>query len=154
VRVYGEEELSTTFRVASDGSIDYPLLGTIKVSGMTPSHVVNTFESMLRDGKYLKNPQVSIFVKEYNSKKISVFGQVKKPGTFPYQDGMSVVEGISIAGGQGHLKGKIIRIAHMGCVDEYDILTGISCLEKVLHELGYEFTFGVGLSAAQEVFNM
>ena len=66
---------------------------------------------------------------------------------------MRDTHGISIAGGQAHLKGKIIRIAHMGCVDEYDILTGISCLEKVLHELGHKFTLGAGLSAAQEVFN-
>jgi len=61
--------------------------------------------------------------------------------------------GISVAGGQARLKGKIIRIAHMGCVDEYDILAGISCLEKVLKELGYKFALGAGLSAAQEVFN-
>ena len=75
-------------------------------------------------------------------------------------DGGAVVKmmrdahGISIAGGQAHLKGKIIRIAHMGCVDEYDILTGIACLEKVLYELGYSFTWGIGLSAAQEAFNI
>ena len=75
-------------------------------------------------------------------------------------DGGAVVKmmrddhGISIAGGQAHLKGKIIRIAHMGCVDEYDILTGIACLEKVLYELGWSFTLGAGLSAAQEVFNI
>ncbi len=62
--------------------------------------------------------------------------------------------GISVAGGQAQLKGKIIRIAHMGCVDEYDILTGISCLEKVLKELGYSFNLGAGLTAAQEVFNV
>lgn len=61
--------------------------------------------------------------------------------------------GISTAGGQAQLKGKIIRIAHMGCVDEYDILTGISCLEKVLKELGYEFEVGDGVAAAQKVFN-
>lgn len=61
--------------------------------------------------------------------------------------------GISIAGGQSQLKGKIIRIAHMGCIDEYDILTGISCLEKVLKELGYKFELGAGVSAAQKVFN-
>ncbi len=67
---------------------------------------------------------------------------------------MRDTHGISIAGGQAHLKGKIIRIAHMGCVDEYDILTGIACLEKVLHELGYRFTLGAGLSAAQEAFNI
>ena len=41
----------------------------------------------------------------------------------------------------------------MGCVDEYDILTGISCLEKVLLKLGYKFTLGAGVAAAQKVFN-
>ena len=62
--------------------------------------------------------------------------------------------GISIAGGQGdELKGKIIRIAHMGCIDEYDILTGIACLEKVLKEMGHQFPLGAGLTAAQKVLN-
>ncbi|HPN87882.1 MAG TPA: alanine--glyoxylate aminotransferase family protein [Candidatus Omnitrophota bacterium] len=62
--------------------------------------------------------------------------------------------GVSVAGGQGdELKGKVIRMAHMGCVDEYDVLTGISCLEKVLKELGYQFTLGSGVAAAQKVFN-
>ena len=61
--------------------------------------------------------------------------------------------GISMAGGQGQLKGKIVRMAHMGCLDEYDTLTGIACLEKALHEMGYKFTLGAGLSAAQNVFN-
>ena len=66
---------------------------------------------------------------------------------------MRDTHGISIAGGQDQLKGKIIRIAHMGCVDEYDLLTGLACLEKVLHGLGHKFTFGAGLSAAQKEFN-
>ncbi len=61
--------------------------------------------------------------------------------------------GISMAGGQGHLKGKIVRMAHMGCLDEYDMLTGIACLEKGLHEMGYKFELGAGLAATQDVFN-
>ena len=61
--------------------------------------------------------------------------------------------GISMAGGQGPEKGKIFRIAHMGCLDEYDILAGLSCLEKALKELGYTFTLGAGVAAAQESFN-
>lgn len=61
--------------------------------------------------------------------------------------------GISVAGGQDKLKGKVIRIAHMGCIDEYDILTGISCLEKVLHQMGHKFVLGAGVSAAQKIFN-
>ena len=99
VRVYGEKELSKTFRVDSDGSIDFPLVGKLAVLGKTPSEVSALLEQRLIDGEYLRQPQISILVKEYNSKKISVFGQVKKPGTFLFEDGMSVVEAVSKAGG-------------------------------------------------------
>ncbi|MBF0619262.1 MAG: alanine--glyoxylate aminotransferase family protein [Candidatus Omnitrophica bacterium] len=66
---------------------------------------------------------------------------------------MRDVHGITMAGGQGDLDGKIVRIAHMGAVDEYDVLTGISCLEKVLKEAGHKFELGAGLAAAQKVLN-
>jgi protein involved in polysaccharide export with SLBB domain len=99
VRVYGEEGLTGTYRVASDGTIDYPLLGTISVQGMTPTEVTRLIAEGLVAGQFLKNPNVSVFVKEYSSKKISILGQVNKPGTFQYVDGMSIVEAISIAGG-------------------------------------------------------
>ena len=61
--------------------------------------------------------------------------------------------GIAVAGGQDQLKGKTIRIAHMGCLDEYDLLSGIACLEKVLKQMGHKFELGAGLAAAQKVFN-
>jgi aspartate aminotransferase-like enzyme len=66
---------------------------------------------------------------------------------------MRDTHGITIAGGQGEMDGTLFRIAHMGCLDEYDMLTGISCLEKVLKELGYDFTLGAGVAAAQRSFN-
>jgi len=61
--------------------------------------------------------------------------------------------GITFAGGQDLLKGKVIRMAHMGALDEYDILTGLACLEKVLHQMGHKFELGSALSAAQKVLN-
>ena len=60
--------------------------------------------------------------------------------------------GITIAGGQGHLKGKIVRIAHCGYYGAFDILTTIAGLEMALDELGVDVTFGAGVSRAQEVF--
>ena len=60
--------------------------------------------------------------------------------------------GVTIAGGQEELKGKVFRIAHMGFIAESDIITGLSCLEKVLTQMGYKFTLGVGIRAAQGVF--
>ena len=99
VRVYGEDDLTGTYRVASDGTVDYPLLGTISVQGMTPTEVTRLISDGLVNGEFLKNPNVSVFVKEYSSKKISILGQVNKPGTFQYVDGMSIIEAISLAGG-------------------------------------------------------
>ncbi len=60
--------------------------------------------------------------------------------------------GVTIAGGQAELKGKVIRIAHMGFITESDIIMGITCLEKVLTQMGYKFTLGAGVKAAEEVF--
>ena len=60
--------------------------------------------------------------------------------------------GVTIAGGQDEMKGKIIRIAHMGYIEEFDIIVGISCLEKVLSKMGYKFSLGSGVRAAQEAF--
>lgn len=60
--------------------------------------------------------------------------------------------GITIAGGQAELKGKVFRIAHMGFIEEFDIIAGISCLEKVLQQMGYKFNLGSGVKAAEEIF--
>lgn len=60
--------------------------------------------------------------------------------------------GVTIAGGQAELKGKVFRIAHMGFIEEFDIIVGISCLEKILHQMGYKFELGQGVKAAEEAF--
>jgi serine---pyruvate transaminase len=60
--------------------------------------------------------------------------------------------GVTIAGGQDELKGKVFRFAHMGYIEEFDIITGISCLEKVLSQMGYKFSLGAGVAAAEKVF--
>jgi aspartate aminotransferase-like enzyme len=59
--------------------------------------------------------------------------------------------GVTIAGGQSEMKGKIIRIAHMGYISEFDIVLGVACLEKVLKKMGYAFELGAGVKAVQEV---
>lgn len=60
--------------------------------------------------------------------------------------------GVTIAGGQSEMKGKIFRFAHMGYIGEFDIITGISCLEKVLLQMGFKFELGAGVAAAERVF--
>jgi aspartate aminotransferase-like enzyme len=60
--------------------------------------------------------------------------------------------GITIAGGQGHLKGKIARVAHCGYFGAFDILVTVAGLEMTLSELGHELELGAGVAAAQRVF--
>lgn len=99
VRVYAEEELSGSHRVAPDGTIDFPLLGPVDVNGLEPPAVAARIQRQLRDRDYLRNPHVSVYVDEYASKRVSVVGAVANPGTFPLQPGMTVVQAISMAGG-------------------------------------------------------
>ena len=59
--------------------------------------------------------------------------------------------GITLAGGQDHLKGKILRIAHLGYIDTFDIIVAISSIEMALRKFGHKMEFGKGVAAAQEI---
>jgi polysaccharide export outer membrane protein len=98
VRVYGEAELSGIFRVATDGTIDYPLVGRIQVGGLRTGEIQRLLVAKLK-GPYLKEPQVVVTVKDRNSQKISVLGQVAKPGQVSYYPNMTIVDAIASAGG-------------------------------------------------------
>jgi len=98
VRIYGEKGLSGVHRMADDGSIDFPLIGRVDANGLTPREIGAQIVERLRQG-YLVSPSVSVYVREYNSRKIFVLGQVKTPGTFAYSSGMNVVEAVALAGG-------------------------------------------------------
>jgi protein involved in polysaccharide export with SLBB domain len=98
VRVYGEDALTRVYRVPPSGRIHFPLVNEVRVAGKTPREIEDEVRTRLMDG-YIRDPFVSIYVQEYNSKKVFVLGQVARPGTFNYQRGMNVVEVISLAGG-------------------------------------------------------
>jgi len=97
VKVFGDTELSGTYRVSSDGTVHFSLIGTLNVAGLTAGLLGEAIQKSLE--RFLVQPDVSIFVKEFNSKKIFVFGQVQRPGTFSYEDGMNIIQAITLAGG-------------------------------------------------------
>ena len=105
VRVFEEADLSGPYRVSPGGTIDFPLCGKVKVEGLNGSSAADVLTKCLGE-KYLKRPQVSVLVREYNSKKIFVFGEVQKPGTFPYEEEMSIIQAITVAGGFSKLAAK------------------------------------------------
>ncbi|MEO1270298.1 MAG: polysaccharide biosynthesis/export family protein, partial [Myxococcota bacterium] len=98
IRVYNEEGLGGEFVVSPSGTINFPLTGKLQVDGMTCSGVEDELTHALREG-YLRRPSVSCSVVEFNSKKIYVFGEVKRPGTFRFDDNMTVVQAVTLAGG-------------------------------------------------------
>jgi protein involved in polysaccharide export with SLBB domain len=98
VRVFQEADLSGAYRLSPEGTVDYPLCGKVPLAGMTSSGAADALTQCLARG-YLRRPQVSVLIREYNSKKIFVFGEVQKPGTFPYEENMSIVQAITLAGG-------------------------------------------------------
>jgi polysaccharide export outer membrane protein len=97
VRVFEEGDLSGTYRVDTDGWIDYPLVGRIRVQSLLPGELAQVLRVKL--AAFVQHPQVSVLLKEANSKRIVVYGQVQRPGAYPFTDPMTISQAISIAGG-------------------------------------------------------
>ncbi len=98
LRVHNDEKLSGEFTVSNEGTITYPYLGRVPVEGKTCADVEDEITKGLANG-YLKDPTVRCSITEYNSKRIFIFGEVKKPGSFPYKTNITIIEGVALAGG-------------------------------------------------------
>jgi polysaccharide export outer membrane protein len=109
IKVFDLEELNQTVRVADDGSITVPLLGRLQVAGLTKGELEGLIARLLEE-RFVRDPQVTIFVKEYESKKVAVSGAVKKPGTYEMLGEKTLLEMISQAGGLDAEPGKQIFI--------------------------------------------
>ncbi len=96
IQVYDEEDLYLESRVSDRGTISYPFLGELKVTGITANQLGETISSRLK-GDYLINPKVSVDIVEY--REFYVNGEVEAPGGYPFQPGVTVRKAISIAGG-------------------------------------------------------
>jgi polysaccharide export outer membrane protein len=98
ISVFEVPELNITVRVSENGMISLPLLGEVKAEGLNRLELEKRIAAML-EKNYLKNAQVTIFIKEFQSKKISVMGAVKDPGTHDLIGRQSLLQVISMAGG-------------------------------------------------------
>jgi protein involved in polysaccharide export with SLBB domain len=99
IMVYEEKDLSGKYRVADDGTINFPLVGQVLVGGKGPTAIAGMIQEALKSKEILRNPSVSIYVLDYASKRINVVGAVSHPGSLPWTAGMGVVQAISVAGG-------------------------------------------------------
>ncbi len=107
ISVFEEEKLNRTVRVSSQGNISLPLLGILRVKGLTPYELEKEIRDLLAE-KYLQNPHVTVFIKEYRSQRISVIGAVEKPGVFEITGQKTVLEALGMAGGLKEDSGQLL----------------------------------------------
>jgi polysaccharide biosynthesis/export protein len=97
ITVYEQPQLSGKFMVQPDGTFAFPLLGRVKVGGLSVQAIENEMRDRLTKG-YLKNPQVSVVVETYRSQQIFVIGEVKQPGGLQFTGTMTMVEALARVG--------------------------------------------------------
>ena len=98
ITVYDHPDLNTTVRISGDGTIMFPLIGEVKVAHLSVQQIIKKLGALLADG-YIVDPQVSVFIEEYRSKKITVIGEVVKPGLYELSGTTTFLELLSKAGG-------------------------------------------------------
>jgi polysaccharide export outer membrane protein len=112
VHIYGAPELSESLRVSNGGDVSMPLIGTVRIAGLTTAQAQNEIERLYVKGAYLRNPHVNILVKEFATQGVSVLGEVTKPGIYPLLGSRRLYDVISEAGGTTTRAGKVISITH------------------------------------------
>jgi polysaccharide export outer membrane protein len=98
VDVFGVPDLSRPMRVDSDGTLDFPLIGTVAANGLTANELAARIEDGLR-GPYIKNPDVMVSVLESTAQLVTVGGEVDKPGQYPVIGPMTLMKAVAAGGG-------------------------------------------------------
>ena len=96
VQVFGEEDLTVESKVGGDGAINFPLLGSVPIAGKTVKELQEYLVDRLAEG-YVRSPKVTVLLVRYRN--FYVHGEVKTPGGYPYEAGLTVQKAITLAGG-------------------------------------------------------
>jgi polysaccharide export outer membrane protein len=100
ISVYQNPDLSLDARISEAGTLNFPLIGTVKLGGMTSGQAEKTIADGLRSGNFVKQPQVNVLVMQVRGNQASVLGQVNRPGRFPIEVAdMRLSDLLALAGG-------------------------------------------------------
>jgi polysaccharide export outer membrane protein len=99
ITVFGQPDMSAEVTVNDNLQVTLPLIGTLKVGGLTPPAIEKLISQRLKEGQYLLNPEVSIQVRQIRSHIMSVLGEVQKPGRFVIAGKMTILDALATAGG-------------------------------------------------------
>jgi len=102
VKVFGVDQLNSTVRVDPRGQVTLPLIGPVTVAGLTAQGAEALIAARLREN-YLQNPQVSLFIKEYTTQRVTVEGAVNRPGVYPLRGHSTLLTSLALAGGPARM---------------------------------------------------
>ncbi len=99
VTVYGQPDLETVSRIGEQGTISFPVLGEVRIGGMSEQEAAAVISQRLAKSGVVASPQVNVTVEEFQSQLVSILGNVQKPGEYPIERRTTLLELISKAGG-------------------------------------------------------
>jgi len=154
ISVYELPEMNKTVRVSGEGSITLPFVGEIKAEGLTQQELEKTIRGLLSE-RYITNPQVTVFIKEYRSKRASIIGAVKNPGSYALIGKRTILDIISEAGGITEKASKklyLIRGSSSGSSSESILVDLKELIEKGNPELNLPVQAGDVISIPPEKY--
>ncbi len=113
INVFEVDEMNRTVRVEEDGTVSLPLIGRVAVGGLTQEGVAQKLTELLQAG-FIKNPQVTIFIKEYKSRQVGILGAVETPGSYQLVGRKTLMQILSMAGGPSDTAGNEVLILREG----------------------------------------
>ena len=122
VSVYGVPDLSQHVRVDTSGDAHLLLVGPVHVEGLSSEEAQAVIEKQLVEGRFVKNPHVTVYVKEFTSQSVSVVGEVNKPGNYPALSTRRLYDAFQQAGGLTPTAGKV-TITHSGELNNPTVVT-------------------------------
>jgi polysaccharide export outer membrane protein len=119
IKVFQEDDLNSTVRISEDGTIIFPLIGGLKIGGLTVQAATKSIHDLL-DARYLVNPQITLTVLGYARRNVTVLGQVQKPGSYSLRDQGSIdlMQAVGLAGG-------FTRLANMSKITVKRTINGL-----------------------------
>ena len=114
IQVYGQPDMSGTVYVSDDGTIPVALAGPVQVAGLSPAQAAARIEKSLRDGKFLVDPHVTLTVTKSLSQRVSVLGQVGKPGRYAIESNTTIFDLLAEAGGITEKGGNTVYLMREG----------------------------------------
>ncbi len=131
ISLYGVPDFNLRVRVDSNGEVSLPMIGTVKVIGITTAQAEQVIDKEIKDKGYYNNPQVSVVQHEFGGARgVSVLGEVEKPGVYPVLAPRKLFDMLSAAGGTTPKAGREILISHRGSPEKAQKLTFSSDTDK------------------------